>query len=245
MAKIRSNTPLDIKINGTTVLTADSTGIYVSGSITANSITTTTSSIDTGSFVTTSSFNSFTGSYNTGSFTGSLTGTLIGTASWATRAITASVVTATGNQGAIAFKGSTFLTSSNNLYYNGANLILNNGKIWQSDSNVWYTVLGSTGQASANENGLFSYDSNLDFVYPVVSYDQAANKYYFANYQIVHNGTNGNTGIGTAVPSAKLEVNGNVKATSFTGDGSGLTNVSSTTPRGQIISIAQANYTII
>ena len=40
-------------------------------------------SINTGSFVLTSSFNSFTGSYNTGSFTGSFTGPLRGTLSWA------------------------------------------------------------------------------------------------------------------------------------------------------------------
>jgi hypothetical protein len=42
--------------------------------------------INTGSFVTTSSFNSFTSSYNTGSFTGSFTGSLFGTASFATTA---------------------------------------------------------------------------------------------------------------------------------------------------------------
>jgi hypothetical protein len=53
-------------------------------------------SIDTGSFVTTSSFNSFTASYNSGSFTGSFTGSFYGTASWAhssSQAISASYAT--------------------------------------------------------------------------------------------------------------------------------------------------------
>jgi len=52
----------------------------------------------TSSFTTTSSFNSFTASinsftssYNTGSFTGSFTGSLFGTSSWATNALTASL----------------------------------------------------------------------------------------------------------------------------------------------------------
>jgi len=51
--------------------------------------------VDTGSLLTTSSFNAFTSSYNTGSFSGSFTGQLIGTASWATNAITASFALAT------------------------------------------------------------------------------------------------------------------------------------------------------
>jgi hypothetical protein len=44
-----------------------------------------------GDFVTTSSFNAFTGSYNTGSFTGSFTGSLFGTSSY----ITGSIFTST------------------------------------------------------------------------------------------------------------------------------------------------------
>ena len=45
---------------------------------------------NTGSFVTTSSFNSFTSSYNTGSFTGSFSGSLFGTASWSNNSISSS-----------------------------------------------------------------------------------------------------------------------------------------------------------
>ena len=48
--------------------------------------------INTGSFVTTSSFNSFTSSYNTGSFTGSFTGSLLGTSSYAETSNTANSI---------------------------------------------------------------------------------------------------------------------------------------------------------
>jgi len=45
---------------------------------------------NTSSFVTTSSFNNFTASYNTGSFSGSFTGSFNGTASWSNNTISAS-----------------------------------------------------------------------------------------------------------------------------------------------------------
>jgi hypothetical protein len=53
--------------------------------------------IDTGSFVTTSSFNAFTSSYNTGSFTGSLSGSLFGTSSWAQNSISSSTTILSSN----------------------------------------------------------------------------------------------------------------------------------------------------
>ncbi len=55
-----------------------------------------TQNINTSSLVTTSSFNAFTSSYNTGSFTGSFTGSLLGTASFAvssSRAVSSSFAT--------------------------------------------------------------------------------------------------------------------------------------------------------
>jgi hypothetical protein len=68
------------------------------------------SSINTGSFVTTSSFNDFTSSYNTGSFTGSFIGNLIGTSSWATNALTASYLE--GYISPFPFTGSAIITGS-------------------------------------------------------------------------------------------------------------------------------------
>jgi hypothetical protein len=65
-----------------------------------------------GDFVTTSSFNAFTGSYNTGSFTGSFTGSLFGTASWAfssSQALTASYV---ANIVTFPYTGSAIITGS-------------------------------------------------------------------------------------------------------------------------------------
>lgn len=47
----------------------------------------------------------------------------------------------------------------------------------------------------------------------------------------------GNIGIGTTSPNAKLDVNGVVNATSFSGDGSGLTGIAS---QSEVIALAVA-----
>ena len=85
------------------------------------------SSIDTGSFVTTSSFNAFTSSYNTGSFSGSFIGSLQGTASWAyssSVAISSSFATTASyvmNAGTIVDTGSFVTTSSFNAFTQSIN----------------------------------------------------------------------------------------------------------------------------
>lgn len=56
--------------------------------------------------------------------------------------------------------------------------------------------------------------------------------------------TGSKVGIQTTSPTVTLDVNGIIKASSYQGDGSSLTGIISNTNRGQIIAIAQANYTI-
>ena len=50
MAKIKSNTPLDIVINGTTVFTADSSGISITGSLNSTTPVTSASYAETASY---------------------------------------------------------------------------------------------------------------------------------------------------------------------------------------------------
>ena len=68
--------------------------------------------INTASFVTTSSFNSFTASYATGSFTGSFNGLLTGTASYASYALTASYAMNGGGGAAFPYTGSATISGS-------------------------------------------------------------------------------------------------------------------------------------
>jgi len=186
------------------------------------------SPIDTSSFVTTSSFNSFTASYNTGSFTGSFTGVFNGTASWAfsaSQAISASyalsssfattasyvnTLRATGSNGQIQYNNNGLLGASSNLTYNGNLIVFNDGLIYQGNT-IYAGVIGPTGQKSANERGIYSEDSDGPVQYPIVSYDPTDQKYYFANYNVNYNPTN-----------TSLTITGSLRVTGSTqGGGSG------------------------
>ena len=54
-------------------------------------------------------------------------------------------------------------------------------------------------------------------------------------------GNTNRVGIGTTLPTAKLEVDGTVDATSFTGSGSGLTGIVTTITQGTNISVSNSN----
>jgi hypothetical protein len=135
-----------------------------------------TQTIDTGSLVTTSSFNSFTSSYNTGSFTGSFngvfTGSLFGTAS---RAISASYAVSGGNQNfqQVTANGNVTTTS---VIINNDNILttksfkVNNttiGGYAELTSDVLVTVSPS-GTTSGFANGALTLgDLNQDITNPV------------------------------------------------------------------------------
>ncbi len=108
------------------------------------------SSIDTGSFVTTSSFNSFTGSYNTGSFTGSFTGSLVGTSSYAITASHAlNVSVQTSGSSLYSTNPVTSGFSTNNSIFLGANAG------YLASNAIYSYFLGQTAGANAT-NARFS-----------------------------------------------------------------------------------------
>jgi hypothetical protein len=88
---------------------------FIKGNGDQFNITVNTGSVDLSGYTTTSSFNAFTSSYNTGSFSGSFVGSFNGTASWANNAQTASFVTASnvyGPHGSSSVLSSSFAVSA-------------------------------------------------------------------------------------------------------------------------------------
>jgi hypothetical protein len=133
----------------------------------------------------------------TASFTGSVTGSLLGTASWATTAITANAL-ATGNSYVI-----TNLTASGGISASGTSSfgMINIGYI--ATASAKFHLSGS----NTNENEMLIQNgsgSNLFFI-----------------------SSSGNIGINTIVPVSMFEVVGNISASSFTGSHFGTSSWSS------------------
>jgi hypothetical protein len=135
-----------------------------------------------GTFVTTSSFNAFTSSYNTGSFSGSFTGNLQGTASWAINALTASSV-GTLNQNVFIVGNQTItgsLTITNNLSVLGTTSIQ---YISESTLNIGTNLITvNTNTPSVRFGGLAVIDSGSS---PLTSasflYDAVQDEFIFVH----------------------------------------------------------------
>jgi hypothetical protein len=119
-------------------------------------------------YTTLTSFNSFTGSFRTGSFTGSFTGSLLGTASYATNALsssyaaTASVLLGSVVSSSYALSSSFALTASFALNGGGGNI--NTGSfVTTSSFNTFtssYTTGSFTGSFTGSLLGTASYANN-------------------------------------------------------------------------------------
>jgi hypothetical protein len=111
------------------------TASYYGGSVISSSYASTASVAPNYTLITT--FNSFTASYNTGSFTGSFVGSLLGTSSWASNSVTASYV--------LNSISSSF--SSTASYWNGT-VVSSSYALTASYASVAQTLLGSVVSAS-------------------------------------------------------------------------------------------------
>ncbi len=118
---------------------------------------------------------------------------------------TGAVTLGASDVGAVGLTGNNTITGTKT--FNG-DVALNSGVTVKSNGNA---VLNIEGVATDVDYIDVWVDGGSNKARPLVLQTNAA--------------TTGNVGIGTATPSEKLEVNGNVKATKFKGDGSELTNV--------------------
>lgn len=115
----------DLQVTGSTILSGS---VNVSGSLLVNSVPVLSST----------NFNNFTSSYNTGSFTGSFTGQLIGTASWARNALTASYISGSisstpgGSDTQIQFNSASTFSGSQYFTYNYQSQSLQQGSSTQA-----------------------------------------------------------------------------------------------------------------
>ena len=130
-----------------------------------------TGSTDFSGYTTIATFNSFTASYNTGSFTGSFTGRLIGTASWSSNSLTASFVTASnvyGPHGANSITSASYALSAS--YAESSSYALSASYSVSSShalSASWAPMrpAGSDTQIQFNSGSALSGSSNLGFDY--------------------------------------------------------------------------------
>ena len=171
----------------------------------------------------------------TGSFTGSFTGALTGTSSWAQNAVTASFASngvTNGVLGRIAYySSSNVLTSSATLTFSPSNTL--------TFTSGTFDIIneGSTKQLGLASNGLngpfmsFLYQggSEMDFGrseaissfgknYDLMTYVDRGIAFYTNNQYTPKMliSASGNVGIGEGAPIAKLQVQGNISASSYT-----------------------------
>ncbi|MBC8488969.1 MAG: hypothetical protein H8D45_23360 [Bacteroidetes bacterium] len=90
---------------------------------------------------------------------------------------------------------------------------------YNNDVNSLNQLIG--GISMQNTNGW--WDGNIEKLDAALTFQTMENSIVSEKMRILHNG---NVGIGITNPTEKLEVNGNVEAVSFIGDGSGLTGIS-------------------